>query len=348
MSFSKILFVGLGGAGQRHLRVFHRLLGDSASFFAYRQTRATPLLRPDFTVDDKGSLEQTYGIRPFNTLDAAFAARPDLTVIATPTACHRTPMMLAVEAGSGVMVEKPWAENLIGFPAFRGALLSKRLPFQISFQRRYHPQIARAHRAFSDGLIGRPQAAVFTAYSYVPDWHPYEDWRRLYAVRNELGGGVLLTEIHEIDLINWFFGLPEAVFCAGGNYGAQALPVEDTVSLILMYRDFSVQVNLCFMQKRPNRTFQITGTSGTIEWNAQENKLAICGADGSKEVDVLPELSNDSMFVDQAKHLLFNWTPEDTLGSLAAAADSLAVVEAAKRSMASRRAEPVSGISSAD
>ena len=32
----RILFVGLGGAGQRHLRVLHELLGDEAEFFAYR------------------------------------------------------------------------------------------------------------------------------------------------------------------------------------------------------------------------------------------------------------------------------------------------------------------------
>ena len=39
----------------------------------------------------------------------------------------------------------------------------------------------------------------------------------MYAAREDLGGGVILSQIHEMDLIYWFFGLPKAILCRGGK-----------------------------------------------------------------------------------------------------------------------------------
>jgi predicted dehydrogenase len=250
-------------------------------------------------------------------------------------------MMLAMEAGSGVLVEKPWAENLQSFSKFRDGIVAKKLPFHISFQRRFHPQIARVHQAVTSGLIGRPIAATFTVYSNVPSWHPYEDWRRLYAVRPEMGGGVLLTEIHEVDLASWFFGLPEAVFCSGGNRSAEKLAVEDTVQMTLLYADFSVQITLCFMHKKQSRSFHIIGTEGDISWDGATNRLDVSPFNSNTESHADPTYTNDAMFVAQAKRFLSNWSADDTRESLASAANSLAIVEAARCSMMSGRAEPV-------
>lgn len=341
MKFRKVLFVGLGGAGQRHLRILHKLLPKGTVFSAYRRTGATPLLRSDFTVDDddENTVESAYGLHIFDNLESAFADGPNLTVVSTPTSFHREPMLMAAEAGSGVLVEKPWAESLQGFSEFKEKILGKKLPFHISFQRRFHPQIARTHQAVTLGEIGRPVVATFIVYSNVPSWHLYEDWRSLYAVRSDMGGGVLLTEIHEIDLANWFFGLPDAVFCSGGNRSLEKMTVEDTVQMTLLYSEFSVQITLCFMHKKPSRSFHIVGTSGEIHWNDITNKLTVTSFTTPNEVDPTPVFTNDEMFVAQAERFLKNWTIDDTEQSLSAAANSLAIVEAAKRSMQSGHAE---------
>jgi len=341
MSFSKVLFVGLGGAGQRHLRILRRLLPAGTIFSAYRHTSGTPLLRSDFTVDDNNTLEATYNLRLFDRMESAFADGPDLTVVSTPTSCHREPMLRAMEAGSGVLVEKPWAENLEGFSEFKEGMIAKQLPFQISFQRRFHPLIARARSAVLSGGIGRPMAATFTVYSNVPSWHAYEDWKNLYAVKPELGGGVLLTEIHEIDLANWFFGLPEAVFCSGGNRSSEQLAVEDTVQMTLIYAAFSVQITLCFLHSKTSRSFHIAGTNGDILWDSEGNRLTVTPIAGEARVYADPSFTNDAMFISQAERFVSGWTLADTKESLGAAAGSLAIVDAAKRSMTSGNIEVV-------
>ena len=90
MMFKRILFIGLGGAGQRHLRLFKEvLLGEAVEFIAYRSIRKTPLLNPDFSINqEEESIESFYGIKVYTDLDNALNTEPDLAVISTPTSTH--------------------------------------------------------------------------------------------------------------------------------------------------------------------------------------------------------------------------------------------------------------------
>ena len=342
MNYKKILFIGLGGAGQRHLRIFKDILPKNVEFSAFRSKHSTPLLNSDFTVNNKSSLSAEYNLIEFNSIDDAFRNKPDLTVISTPTSLHVDYMIKAAENGSSVFVEKPWAENLNHFKEFRELLLKKNASFNISFQRRHHPKISKVHSLINEGKIGNPISASFNVFSNVPFWHPYEDWKNLYAVNSKLGGGVLLTEIHEIDLAYWFFGLPKEVFCVGGNRSDEILDVEDTVQILLIYANFSVQINLCFMHKKQSRSFHVAGTSGDITWNDSTDELKSSFFNNKVEDYIDTDIiNNDDMFYRQAQKFLTNWSDSDTLLSLRSARSSLAIVEAAKKSIITGKKEKV-------
>ena len=341
MVMHKILFIGLGGAGQRHLRVFHRLLDDRKKFSTYRHSGSTPLLNPDFTVNESDTLKDLYGLIEFESLEDAFADKPDLTVISSPTSSHRGLMMKALQAGSAVFVEKPWAENLLEFDVFEAEVINRKLPFLISFQRRYHPQLLKVKELISRGTIGKIICASFEIFSDVRKWHTYEDWKKLYAVRSDLGGGVLLTEIHEIDLIYWYFGVPKSVFCYGGIFGAEVIDVEDSAQMILSYPTFSITVSLCFMYSIPSRTFKIYGSEGEISWDEDGAVLKTVLASGQSEFLVNSLYKSEDSFISQANYFLKNWTQSDTNNALLAARTSLAIIEAAKKSLITGRSEPV-------
>jgi predicted dehydrogenase len=183
--------------------------------------------------------------------------------------------------------------------------------------------------------------ASFTVFSDVTTWHGYEDWRTLYAVRKDLGGGVLLTEIHEIDLSYWFFGLPLAVHCTGGNRGAEKIDVEDTVQMTLLYNNFSVQITLCFMHKKRTRHFHIAGTEGALSWNEEGNTLVLNSFTEPSEEFTATDFTNDAMFIAQASHFINGWSKQNSEASLLAAGSSLAIVEAACNSMKSGNVEKV-------
>jgi len=333
MFIKKIFFVGLGGAGQRHLRIFRDLLPEDTQFSAYRSTGKTPLLNSDFTVNSDTTLKKHYDLRMFNSIERGLENGPDLIVISTPSSLHLETAQKAADRGINIFVEKPFSHNLEGFDLFKDTVLKQEVSFFLSFQRRFHAYIKKVKKIIESGSLGKIISASFNVASYVPDWHQYEDYLQLYACRQGLGGGVLLTEIHEIDLCYWFFGLPAYVYCAGGNYSDVHLDVEDTAHSTLKYEDFSVQINLCFMQKHNRRDFFIAGTKGYAAWDTKGNILTVVDYEKEKE-NVLsdPDYSNDAMFYSQASYFL-NEFKLSNKSYLDAAYASHAIVEAAKESM---------------
>jgi len=331
---NQIFFVGLGGAGQRHLRIFKDLLPANVEFSAFRSTGQTPLLNSDFSIDNENSIDKKYNLKLFNSLQDGLDNNPDLIVISTPSSLHFEVAKMAAERNINIFVEKPFSHNLDGFSDFENLVLEKDLYFFVSFQRRFHPYLKRIKGIIKSGLLGEIITANFNVASYVPAWHQYEDYKQLYACRADLGGGVLLTEIHELDLCYWYFGLPDYVSCTGGNYSNIKLNVEDSSHVTLAYNNFSVQVNLCFMQQYNRRDLYIAGEDGYLEWNAIGNTFKFINyKKGNKEDLSDPDYENDEMFITQAKYFLNEFKRSDNKLYLKIAKGSLAIVESAKESM---------------
>jgi len=335
MEINKILFVGLGGAGQRHLRIFRDLLPPETELSAFRAVKKTPLLKSDFSIDMDSTVEKQFHLKLFNSLEEAFDNAPDLVVISTPTSLHYEIARRAAEKGIDIFIEKPFSHNLNGFDKFKDIVLKNNLICFISFQRRFHPYLSKIKELIKTEKLGKIITANFNVGSYVPAWHSYEDFKELYACRSDLGGGVLLTEIHEIDLCYWYFGLPDYVYCAGGNYSDVKLDVEDTIHLTLKYNNFAVQVNLCFMQKHNRRDLYIAGTKGYVEWSMEGNKLILNNySKRKKKILADTELTNDAMFYSQNSYFLNKLNRSDNKTYIEIARASLAMVEAAKESIA--------------
>jgi len=334
--FKKILFIGLGGSGQRHLRLFKQNTPEGTQLLAYRSTSKTPTLNPDFTVNKSESLEELYGVKIYENLNDALGSSPDLAVISTPSSLHIDYAQLCAEKGINVFVEKPLSHSLQGLKKLEDAILSNNLFLQVGFQRRYHPHFNEIKRIVGEGEIGEILNATMTVSSYIPFWHPYEDFKELYACKKDLGGGVLLTEIHEFDLCLWYFGKPIAVTCVGGTYSNVGLDVEDTAHVIISYKKFSVQVNLTFWQKHTERSLFISGEKGCLSWNQDENSLKIKNYQNNSEVTKNIEMNNDSMFNSQVKDILTSTSDKSSI-NLNDSYLSIAIVIAAKKSMEEKR-----------
>jgi predicted dehydrogenase len=335
---NRILFIGLGGAGQRHLRLFKENL-PNVDLIAYRSTNKTPLLNSDFSVNQNESIEDVYQIKIYNNLKEVLALKPDLVVISTPSSMHLEYAQLCAEKGIDVFVEKPISNSLKGLQTLRDTVERKHVAIQVGFQRRFHPHLNKIKKIIKSGVLGQILTVNFTVASYIPRWHPYENYLELYACRKELGGGVLLTEIHEIDLAVWYFGMPKSVVCIGGTYSDVGMDVEDTVRLTLDYVNFSVQINLTFWQKRHERSLSICGESGYVSWNQDDDLLIIEDFNKTNEITKYPnpDLNNDAMFNSQIKSILDSVSGRNSLKNIDNSIASLLIVEAAKLSMNDKR-----------
>ena len=172
------------------------ILPASTVYSAYRSLGRAPLLRPDFSIDDCATVEDRYYLTLFDSLEEALDDGPDLVVVSTPSALHMDAMLEAVKRGVSIFVEKPVSHNLERMAGLLGSVIRQRLSFFISLQRRFNPAIRKVRQLINSGSLGDVVSADFHVASYLPDWHPYEPFTQLYAARQELGGGVRLTEIH--------------------------------------------------------------------------------------------------------------------------------------------------------
>jgi predicted dehydrogenase len=331
---NRILFIGLGGAGQRHLRLFRENL-PNVDLIAYRSTNKTPLLNSDFSVNQEESLDNVYDIKVYKTLEEALALQPDLAVISTPSSMHLEYAQLCASKGINVFVEKPISNSLEGLQTLRDTIERNNVAIQVGFQRRFHPHLSKVKEIIKSGQIGQVLTVNFTVASYIPRWHPYENYLDLYACRKELGGGVLLTEIHEIDLAVWYFGMPKSVVCIGGTYSDVGMDVEDTVRLTLDYANFSVQINLTFWQKHHERSLSICGEEGYLSWDQDDDFLIEEYFDKTREITkhVNSNPGNDAMFDLQIKSLIRNINTIDSKVNMNDAIASMKIIEAAKESM---------------
>jgi len=88
--------------------------------------------------------------------------------------------------------------------------------------------------------------AKFNWQTYMPSWHPWENYKKSYASQKKYGGGVLFTCSHEIDISILLFGKAKQVFCTITKSKLKT-DVENSVFLIIKHvSNISSYINLDF------------------------------------------------------------------------------------------------------
>jgi predicted dehydrogenase len=302
------LFVGLGGVGQRHLRNLRKLLGDEAEFLAYRQQRSSPVLTNEMEVEQGSDLESKYRLRVFLDLGEALAERPEAVIISNPTSLHLGVARSAAEAGCHLFIEKPLAHEMQGVNDLLDLIESKKLVTLVGYQWRFHPCLIALRAVLQANTIGRVIAVRARFGEYLPNWHSYEDYRQSYAARRELGGGVLLTQIHDFDYLGWLFGWPRRLFCVGGKLSNLEIDVEDTASTLMECevegRNVPIHLQQDYLTNPGERSCEVVGESGKISANLAEAILQVWTGDGKLESQRFDMIERNQIFLEELKHFL--------------------------------------------
>lgn len=298
----RILIAGLGAIGQRHARNLRTLRGDGVELLAYRQRRLKQVITESLSSDASRDVEEELGVTTFDDLDAALAARPDAVFICTPSSQHVAIAQRAADAGCHLFIEKPVSNTLDGVGQLLQSVADRKLIAVVGCQWRFHPCVIALHVLLTTRSLGDVRSAELDYADYLPDWHPYEDYRTSYAARAELGGGVVLTQIHDYDLAFWLFGAPRAVRAAGGHLSDLEVDVEDTVDATLETMTASVRVRQTFAHGPPRRTITVRGTAATASLDLLAASLVVQPqvAPGREVADY----QRNQMFLSEATHFL--------------------------------------------
>ena len=215
----KALVVGLGAIGQRHARNLRQLLGDELELSAMRSRTGGVVVGDDLTAS-MGRPDADCDGGVFTDLEEALDQRPDLVLVCNPTSMHLPVARAAVDAGAAVFIEKPLSNNMEGVDELVRLVEDHDAVVAVGCQLRFHPALKQLHRLLQAQALGRLVAAFVEEGEHLLSYHPYEDYRCSYAARHELGGGIVLTQIHELDYIIGSLVCPVGSSRPGASSGA--------------------------------------------------------------------------------------------------------------------------------
>ena len=322
-----ILIVGTGSAGKRHAKNLHAL-GCEISCMDPRQDR----------LDEIGA-EEINLKTVFTSLEDAFAAedRFDAVVVASPPSFHVDQCISALQRGVPVLLEKPVSPDLTGALKLQNAVKDAAVPLLLGYTWRWWPPLLKVKTLVDQQAVGQLRHVKFTMAAHLADWHPWERYQDFFMASKTLGGGAILDESHWLDLMLWFFGMPQKLFAKVEKISGLEIETDDNVDMLVFY-DSGMRVSLHLdLYARPHeKSIQFIGENGTLIWEPNSIKIGK-EMDPDWEIEKFNYDRND-MFVGVAEEFLKMLAGDDTQTcSIDDGIRVLELIEAARQSSSSEK-----------
>jgi predicted dehydrogenase len=279
----RVLFTGLGSIGRRHLRLL-REREEVDDILAFRSgTSASPT--PE-------------GVTEHSELEAALEANPDVAFVTNPTALHVETALQCGRAGCDLFIEKPLSHSLEGVAELCSVAASEDLVTCVACQLRFDPILRWVQESLESGRIGEILSHRAYSGSYLPDWRPDQDYTDSYSARGDLGGGVVLDLIHEIDYTYWLFGDVDCLSAEVDKVSQLDIETADIAEVVLRTEEGTIgNIHLDYMRRTPRRTLEVIGSEGTIHADLIEQSVTVDGPDEKTTKSF--EYSRDAVFREQ-------------------------------------------------
>lgn len=255
----KVLIVGHGSIGKRHLRIARELLPDADIRVLQHSHK-----------NESSSLSNG----SFYSLEEACAFSPEIAVIANPAPFHLEIAKSLAKIGTHLLIEKPLSTSATEAYDFLEAIQGCNIALQIGYNLRFLPSLQRFRELINEGAIGRVISVRSEVGQHLASWRPDQDYRTGVSARRELGGGVLLELSHEFDYLRWIFGEVEWVNAWFGHQSTLDIDVEDIAHVILGFatdknhHHLVATLNLDCLRFDATRSCTAIGDQGTLQWDA--------------------------------------------------------------------------------
>lgn len=290
----RFLVIGCGSIGKRHAK---NLLDLGHDVVAYN--------RGD---ERREEAHRLLGIKVYSDIEEMLTfEQADAACICSPNNMHAKHALAAVRHGLHLFVEKPAADSLSDLDELVDEVNKQHLISHVGANMRFHFGPAKVKQYIDTGQIGRPLWAHFWGGMHLPDWHPDEDYRLMYSAKINMGGGVVLDFIHELDLVRWMFGDPTRIAAMTSQSGWLEIETEDVADVLLGYQaGLQVNVHLDYLQRPFQRGIRVVGNKGWVEWDlARQHIEWFDHASRQAESSPYPDTyDHNDMYVEQMKYFV--------------------------------------------
>ena len=266
VTIEKILIFGLGSIGVRHAQVLEGI--GKFQMAACRTKKGLKKIPQE--------LERT--IIYFYDEDEALAWSPDFMIVSNSTNLHLEYLLKSIDHGIDVLIEKPMADDYNKVKAVEHRIKKRTNKIYIGFNLRFHPIVRKIKKIIDTREYGRVLKTNLYVGEYLPFWHPYEDYRKSYAARKELGGGVLRTLSHEIDLGQYWFGDYDKIFARVSKISDLDIDVDDSVDIFAEMKSGEIlKLTMDYLNPLRERKGELFFEDGLLEYNFSALEIKFTG-----------------------------------------------------------------------
>lgn len=241
----KILIVGLGSIAQKHIAAIKKINAD-AEIYALRSSISS---------------NRQEGILDLYSNEEMLSHRFDFAIISNPTRKHKETISKLISLTIPLFIEKPLFDNIgIDEEKVLKDIAIYNIVTYVACNLRFLESLQFIKKEIENERIN--EVNVYCG-SYLPDWRPKQDFRKVYSSNKEMGGGVHIDLIHELDYAFWLFGEPRETNSLFTSYSSLNVSAFDYANYRWQYSGFTTNVILNYYRRDSKRTLEVICENGT-------------------------------------------------------------------------------------
>lgn len=269
----RICFVGLGSIGKRHIKNVVYLLNQREQDYEIDAVRSTDKPLP---LEINSLVNHLY----YNVEE--LQREYDIIFVTNPTVCHYDTIKRFVPYTKHMFIEKPvfheYVENIDKLNLNPDGIYYVACPLRYSAVLQELKERLKDEKVYSVRVISS---------SYLPDWRAEVNYRHVYSAHKDMGGGVTLDLIHELDYVVWLFGLPEQSYHLCGKFSELDIDSDDLSVYLLKYQDKAVEIHTDYFGRESIRKVELYCRNYVIEADLIHNTLKyMYGKEITKSVSI--------------------------------------------------------------
>ncbi len=267
----KILIIGLGSIAQKHIAAILKLYPQTI-FYA---------LRSNTSSKNSINVESVFNLNEI-PLDI------DFIIISNPTNLHASTIKKVLFLNKPLFIEKPIFDNIEENIDFKNLINISAIKTYIACNLRFHPSLIFLKKFIEKNNRKINEVNIYCG-SYLPNWRDNTNYTESYSAKKNMGGGVHLDLIHELDYAIWLFGFPLKYNSTKRKVSQLEIDSFDYSLYNLHYKDFNLSIILNYYRISPKREIEIV----------LEDDILVCNLLNSE----IRNSTNEIIFIDNSYNI---------------------------------------------
>ena len=251
-----VLIIGVGSIADKHIYAIKKI-NKNALIYGLRSSTSNN--------NKVNGVKNIYHLK-----DLPFPV--DFVIISNPTFLHYKSITKSLTLDCPLFIEKPVLSSLKKIKYLASLIKTNNVRTYVACNLRFHPLIIFLKNFLKTKFNQINEVNVYCG-SFLPEWRKNQNFRDSYSSKPEMGGGVHLDLIHEMDYCIWIFGFPNKVYSNKRSVSSLNIASVDSAIFILEYETFNVNIKLNYYRVDPKREIEILMSHETIVGDLLNNSL---------------------------------------------------------------------------